>query len=163
VSGSAAWIVAAALDWNWMSVAIIVASAASAVIGLDRAVPQDPEPGDRLLVLWPLGLLGGWLTIASAINILNVLTAKGVITPDNDTVAGLGGVVIVIALGAVLALRMRLAAYSLPIAWGLAAVFVAERAHHPWAVWAALVRAWVLTVITGSIQARDGARPKRTA
>jgi hypothetical protein len=163
VSGSAAWIVAAALDWQWMSVAIIVASATLAVIGLDRAAPQDPEPGDRLFVLWPLGLLGGWLTIASAINILNVLTAKGIITPANTTVAGLGGVIIVIALGAVLALRMRLAAYPLPIAWGLAAVFVAERAHHPWAAWAALVGACVLAVIAGSIQACGGVRPKRIA
>ena len=103
------------------------------------------------------------MTIASAIAILNVLTAKGVIMPDNATVAGLGGVIIVIALGAVLALRMRLAAYPLPIAWGLVAVFVAERAHHPWAAWAALAGGCVLAIIAGSIQAHDGARPKRTA
>jgi hypothetical protein len=162
ISGSAAWIVASALDWKWMSVAIILASAASAIIGLDRAARQETEPGDRLFALWPLGLLGGWLTIASAINVLNVLTAKGVITPDNATVAGLGGVFVVIALGAFLALRTRLPAYPLPIAWGLAAVFVAERAHHQWAAWAGLLGACALVVIASFNQASDGAGSRRT-
>ena len=161
ISGSALWIVAAALDSKWMSAAIILACAASAIMGLDRAARQEPEPGERLFVLWPLGLLGGWLTIASAINILNVLTAKGVITPDNATVAGLGGVMVVIALGGVLALRMRVAAYPLPISWGLVAVFAAERAHHPWGAWLAIIGACALAVIAGFIQANDGARPRR--
>jgi hypothetical protein len=85
--GSAAWIVASALDWKWASVAIILASTASAIVGLERAARQEPEPGDRLFALWPPGLLGGWLTIASALNVLNVLTAKAAIGPDNATAA----------------------------------------------------------------------------
>ena len=64
---------------------------------------------------------------------------------------------------AILALRMRLVAYPLPISWGLMAVFVAERANHPSAAWVALVGACALAVIAGFIQVDDGVKPKRVA
>jgi hypothetical protein len=69
--GSVAWIVASVLDWNWATVVIIVVSAVTP-IELDKAGRKEPEKGDRLFVLWPLGRRLA-LTVASAINVLTVL------------------------------------------------------------------------------------------
>ena len=94
---------------------------------------------------------------------MSLLTAKGAIGPDYAAVAGPVGVIVVTTVGAILALRMRLVAYPLPISWGLVAVFVAESANHPWAAWVALVGACALAVIAGFIQVDDGVRPNRVA
>ena len=159
--GSAAWIVVSALDWKWASVAVILVSAASAVFGVSRSAQKPPQPGDRLFALWPMGLLAGWLTIASAINILNVLTAKGLIAPDGALVAGLAGIVVVALLGAFLTVWTGLTAYAIPIAWGLLAVFVAERAHNFVSGWTALVGAALVAAVAAFVQlGADVASPR---
>lgn len=132
ITGCGLWIWASAADARWLTVAIIVVSAATLVAALVRTAPQRQGGlSEALLVFWPLGLLAGWLTIASAINILTVLTAEGLIAPSGATTWAVAGVLAVVAvcLGALWA--SRLAIYAVPIAWGLAAVFVAERQDQP--------------------------------
>ena len=70
--------IASAANARWASVLIIVVSACVLIVGLSRARAAAPLSRwqDRLLVWWPMGLLAGWLTIASALNILTVLTAE---------------------------------------------------------------------------------------
>lgn len=128
IMGTGLWIWASAFDARWASVGIILVSAASLTVGLLRAAREAPEPDlkARALVFGPLALLAGWLTIASAINVLTVLTAEGLIgaIPRAAALAGIATVVTV----ALLVLRAhRLALYGAPIAWGLVAVWVAER------------------------------------
>ena len=94
-----------------------------------------------MFVLWPLGLLAGWLTIASALNLLTVLTAKGLISPPMALGWANGGIVVVAATALYVTSRTRLPAYPIPIAWGLAAVFVAERQAQPAIGWLALAAA----------------------
>lgn len=128
IAGCGAWILASAFDARWLSVAIIVSSATSLTWGLARAVDSaNPASwGDRLCVLWPLALLAGWLTVASALNILTVMTAEGWLAELPKAAAFAGIVAVLIA--ALFALRAtRLGVFGVPIAWGLVAVWTAER------------------------------------
>lgn len=129
IVGCGLWICASALDLKWTSVAIIVGSAAILTLGLLRAarVGGTASLAERAFVWGPLSLLAGWLTIASAINILTVLTAEGLIAGAPKAAAFTGIVAVLIAALAVLRTK-RLAVYGLPIAWGLVAVWVAEKA-----------------------------------
>ena len=132
IAGCGAWICASALDARTATVAIIVISAAAitgALVGAMRRLPTV-EMRDRLFVLWPLSLLAGWLTIASALNILTVLTAEGMLEGVAKAAAFTGLVAVLIVALAVLRVR-RMAVYGIPIAWGLVAVWVAERAAKP--------------------------------
>jgi hypothetical protein len=133
IAGCGLWIVAAAADMKWATVAIILGSAACAIwpLATNAAMVQAAQGRERMLVVWPLGMLAGWLTIASALNLLTVLTFNGVITPDTAPVWGAAGVLAVIAVGLAVTWKTRLFAYAAPIAWGLVAVFVAERTPKP--------------------------------
>lgn len=156
ILGCGLWIIAAALDLKWGSVGIIVVSAAALTVGLLRHAPEDAVFRERLLVWWPLSLLAGWLTIASAINILTVLTAVGVLDGVERMAAFVG--VGVVTLVAVAVLRAgRVPVYGVPIAWGLAAVWVAEKAGKPDVAAAALAAA-VVVAAYAAWQGRPGRR-----
>lgn len=146
IAGCGAWILASAFNAQWLSVVIIIVSAATLIAGLTRARTQAPLPAfrDRLLIVWPLSLLAGWLTIASAINILTVLTAQGVIGPDL-TWAVLG-IAAVLLIGGAVGWRLASPVYLAPIIWGLAAVYVAEQADKPNAAWLAAGAAVLLAI-----------------
>ena len=57
----------------WLTVAIILVSAAAAIVGLLRAAPEAAGK-DRLFAVLPVALLAGWLTTAAPLNILSALT-----------------------------------------------------------------------------------------
>ncbi|MDO8325068.1 MAG: hypothetical protein Q7T23_19270 [Phenylobacterium sp.] len=144
IAGCGAWILASAFNAQWLSVAIIVVSAATLIWGLMRARAAAPQPPtrDKLLIVWPLSLLAGWLTIASAINILTVLTAQGIISPALSW--AVIGITVVLTVGGLVGWRLRSPVYLAPIAWGLIAVYVAEQADKPVAAWLAAGAALVL-------------------
>jgi hypothetical protein len=155
IAGCGAWICASALDWRWATVAIIVTAAAALTLGLVKSAHPAAAAGmrDRLLILWPLAALAGWLTVASAINILTVLTAEGLIDGDTALVAGLSGIAVVLAVALLVLRATRMPAYGLPIAWGLVAVWVAERADNATAALAALGAA-ILILAYAAVTAR---------
>ncbi|MEO6338607.1 MAG: hypothetical protein ABIO39_01100 [Caulobacteraceae bacterium] len=146
--GCGLWIAAAAADAKWATVAIIFTSAGALLRPLLQrsAYLAVAEGRDRRFVLWPLGLLAGWLTIASALNLLTVLTAEGLIPPLMVLGWANGGIVVVAATALYVTGRTRLPAYPIPIAWGLAAVFVAERQAQPTVGWLALAAAIAVAV-----------------
>lgn len=125
MTGCGLWIAAAALNAQWATVAIIAASALALVLALLRA-PRDPSRAQYFFIVMPLSLLAGWLTIATAVNALTVLTMNGVITPDGGTQAALTGIGVAAAFAAIVALRARNSAYLLPVIWGLAGAYVIE-------------------------------------
>lgn len=147
--GCGLWIVAAALDQRWGSVVLIVASAASAILGLTRAtrIGRVFSWGDRLTAVWPIALLAGWLTIASAVNILTVLTAEGILVPGAQTAAVTG--IAIAALTAIAVLLVdRIEVYAIPVIWGLVGAFVAERGDGAVVAWTALGCAIALALTT---------------
>jgi len=156
--GCGFWIIASAADLDWASVAIILTSAGAMVFGLARArasgLGQTGWP--RRLVLWPLGLLAGWLTAAAALNILTVLTAKGAIPPARAQTAALAGVAGVTAAALIGAVIVRVGAYGLAVGWGLAAVAVAEAGPKPGVALAAAAAAVLVLGVSLVLVLRRG-------
>lgn len=148
--GCGLWIIASAADLDWASVAIILTSAGAANLGLARArtagLGQAGWP--RRLVVWPIGLLAGWLTAAAALNILTVMTAEGLIGPDNARAAALVGVAAVTLAALLSAVAVRVATYGLAVSWGLAAVAVAEFGSKPEVALAAIAAAALVLGLT---------------
>lgn len=132
IVGCGLWIIASSADWKWTSVAVIVVSAATLTAGLLKFAhrPGHVSWKDHLLVWGPLSLLAGWLTIAAALNILTVLTAKGLVA-DAPRAAAVAGIVAVVVVALAVLRASRLALYGVPIAWGLLAVWAAERGDKP--------------------------------
>ena len=151
IAGCGAWILASAFNQQWLSIAIIVTSAGAMVAGLRRARADAPSPAfrDKLLIVWPLSLLAGWLTIASAVNILTVLTAQGIIGPDLPWAAI--GIAAVLLVGGAVGWALRAPLYLAPIIWGLAGVYVAEQADQPTAAWLAAAAALLLALEAAAI------------
>ncbi len=141
IAGCGAWIIASALDARWASIAIILMCAGSALWALLRVRGQANSGIEHALGVWPIALLAGWLLPASALNILTVLTAEGLIVEAARTPMAIGGIAAV-TVAAVLVLRSRASAvYAIPVAWGLIGVFAAERADQPGAAWVAIAGA----------------------
>lgn len=155
--GCGLWIVAAALDQRWISVLVIFASAAAATTGLTRVSRAERAFTwtDRLTAVWPIALLAGWLTIASAVNLLTVLTAEGVIPPEARLVALAAVVVTALVAGAVLLLT-RSGVYAVPVIWGLVGAYVAERGDAEAVAWTALACAAALALTTIWLIRRPG-------
>jgi len=132
MTGCGLWLFASAIDAKAATVAIIAISASALVVAFWRAGGVGQASlRQAIFILWPLGLLAGWLTIATAINLLTVLTAWDVITPGTAPVWAGVGIAAVVLIGLAVTNRTRLLAYPLPIAWGLAAVYVAEQSDKP--------------------------------
>ena len=131
--GCGLWIIASAADLDWATVVIILASTGAVTWGLIAARVRDLGliGLSRYLVVWPLGLLAGWLTVASAVNILTVLTAQGAIDPAHPLAPALAGIGITTLIAAIVAERIKAPTYGLAVAWGLAAVGVAEWGPKP--------------------------------
>ncbi len=134
------WLVAAGANWRWATVALIALAAFSLIVPLASPV-RHIGPRDRLLIVTPLALLAGWLTIATGLNAVTVLTAEGLVYPGAATWWALGGVSASVAVTLVVFLRGRVPAYPVPVIWGLIAVFVAERGDRAAVAWFALAAA----------------------
>lgn len=157
------WIVASAFDWEWATVVLIFASAAVLIAPLlanaDRIRLLSRGDRDRWLTVMPLSLLAGWLTVASPLNLLTILTGNGQLPaalPPIGWALLAGGVVT--ALGLFVCWRTRLFSYPLPIAWGLLGGFVAEQERNPALAFPLLALA-VVTLLGGlwlSLRLRPG-------
>jgi hypothetical protein len=141
-----AWLVAAGADWRWATIALIVLAALALIIPLSR--PLGPiKRRDLFLVVTPLALLAGWLTIASALNIVTVLTAQGYVAGDAALAYAIAALLSAGAVTLFVFLRGGALAYPLPVIWGLVAVFIAERDHRPEAAFLALGLSLVLALV----------------
>jgi hypothetical protein len=125
------WILASAFDQRIATVIIIMLAAVTLARTVLPATTLAFSIRERIVVLWPLQLLAGWLTVASAINLLLVLTGYGVITEGSAPLAAGLGVLVLLGVGVWGVVRFSALAFAVPIAWGLAAVYVAEYAHRP--------------------------------
>jgi hypothetical protein len=140
------WIVAAGANWRWTTVGLITLAAVSLIRPL--AAPVDGiGRREGLLVVTPIALLAGWLTIATALNAITVLTAEGFVRAGAALWWAIGGVTAVVAVTLVVFIRSRVVAYPLPVVWGLIAVFVAERSDSPAVAWYALLAAALTTAV----------------
>ena len=157
IGACADWIFVSSMDWRWLSVVVILIAAGSTLFALWRAAPvaESASASGGRIVLWPLGLLGGWLTAAAALNIVTVMTMDGLTgEPAPMAIAALSAVAAV-ALGMIA--RTRSVPYALAVLWALAAVWVAERGDNPAAAWVAV--GWGVVLILGGLYLARARRP----
>lgn len=154
MAGIGAWIIAAALDAEVATIVLIFGSLAVLLIpllrnaGAIRALPVRER--DRWMVVWPLALLAGWLTVAAPLNLITVATGNGDLpTAAPPTIWALIAIGVVAVVAAAVTQRIRTVAYAIPITWGLLGAFVAEQTRNPLLAYAALVAA--IAVLTGAI------------
>lgn len=159
IAGCGAWILASAYDQKLATMMIIVTSATTLIAALLGTATAPATPNEQRFAVLPLALLAGWLTTASAINILTVFTAWSVIANDRDAVIASSIALAAVALVALIVIqRTKLRAYAAPIAWGLVAVYVAEREHRPLVALAAAALAGMLAAYALWV-ARKSPRP----
>ena len=148
------WIFASAFDWEWATVVLIFGSLFVLLVpllmnaGAIRALPRTDR--DRWMVVWPLAMLAGWLTVASPVNLLTILTGNGSLpeSPSPTVWAMLAvAVVAVVALGVTASLRML--AFALPVSWGLLGAFVAEQERNGPLAYTALAAS--IAVLVGAV------------
>ncbi|UPT64777.1 MAG: hypothetical protein M0D54_09920 [Hyphomonadaceae bacterium JAD_PAG50586_4] len=141
-----AWLVAAGADWRWATVALIALAALALTVPLVSS-SATMRRRDAALVVTPLALLAGWLTIATALNAVTILTAEGFVQDAVATWWAIAALAVAAAVAVFVLLRSDALAYPLPLIWGLIAVFAAERDHRPEAAWFGAACALLLTVI----------------
>ena len=144
--GCGVWIICAGLNLRWLTVAVIVAALVAALLGLFSLSRAGLTLGlkDRLTLLLPISLLAGWLTVASVVNLLTVLTAEQLIGGGQASTLAIAGVATAGLMAIAVLLATRVASYVAPVAWGLVGVWVAEAAGKPTVGVAALIGAGVL-------------------
>ncbi len=130
ISGCGLWILMAALNLTWMTVVVISVSAAALIFAILQAKGSGLLQ-DRLLISLPLNLLAGWLTIASIVNVVTVLTIEQIVTADLAMVTALAAIGGASIIAASVAVTGRSAFYLAPIVWGLYGVRVAESVRQP--------------------------------
>jgi len=152
--GIGLWVVAAAADAEAATAVIIISSALALIlplwIGADRV--RAASGLHRTLGVWPLAALAGWLTVASPVNVVTVLSGNGDL-PGPPLAWTLGAVAAATLLALAVTRRIGTAAYALPIAWGLFGVLIAEWTRNPTLAWTAAAGA-ALCVVGGAALAR---------
>jgi hypothetical protein len=146
MTGCGLWLIAAVYDVKLATMLIIIGSALALCVPLAKGGLAQTRL-DFWLITAPLSMLAGWLTIASAINTLTVLTGWGVIDARSAPFWAAGGVIAAILIGAGITVVSRNWIYPLPIAWGLAAVWVAEQSDRPNVALMAAAGAVLFTIV----------------
>lgn len=152
--GIGTWVIAAGMDGEMATIVLIFGSLIILLLPLLHNADAIRSLGrmerDRWLVVWPLALLAGWLTVASPVNLLTVATGNDALPEAlSPTAWAMLAVVIVTLVALVVTWRLRMMAYALPIAWGLLGVFAAEMERNPSLAYAALAAA--VTVLIGAV------------
>lgn len=149
--GIGMWIIMAATDLKAASVIVIFATILAillpllALSGVIRSTPLMHR--DRMLVIWPLAALAGWLTVASPLNLITTATALDALPSALPPMGwAILAVVAVTVVGLGVSWALRTLAYPLPIAWGLIGAFVAEQQIQPMLAFTSLGAALLLVV-----------------
>lgn len=137
------WVVAAGFDWEAATVVLIFGSLIALLLPLlhnaDAIRALGRTERDRWLVVWPLAMLAGWLTVASPVNLLTVATGNDALPEAlSPTAWAVVAVAAVVLLALFVTWRLRMLGYALPIAWGLLGVFAAEMERNPMLAYVAL-------------------------
>lgn len=149
--GIGLWIIVAAMGLQTASVIVIFASLLTLLSALlihgHSVAAVSPFSVERLLIVWPLAALAGWLTAAAPLNMVSAATATGAIAAGPASTGwALLAAGAAAACGLFGAWRLGTLAYPLPIAWGLIGAFVAEQPRNATLAFSALGFAILLIV-----------------
>ena len=149
--GSTAWLIAAASSAKWLTIPIVLAMLALALVAMLR-LARPPAPLSRatkLVAGWPAALYAGWLSAAAFVNIaaigpkylpaLAVPGPVGLALPLVSAAAALAVAVLIAARGAL--------AYALAVVWALVGIMFANRQGPVYWTAAAAALALLLTLL----------------
>lgn len=161
--GIGSWIIAAALDAEVATIVLIFGSLTVLLIPLlthaRRIRGLSKSDRDRWLVVTPLALLAGWLTIAAPVNLITVATGNGDLpAPLLPTTWAVLAVAVVAVMALLVSWRLRILSYALPISWGLIGVFAAEQSRNGTLAFTALAAA--LIVLVGAVILTFSLKPR---
>ena len=124
-----AWLLAARFDLVLVTLVCMGWLLGSVVTALVRAAKQAKTAQDRYLMVWPIGLFAGWVTVASAANVAAVLAAYGVQWFAGAEVAWTITLLLLASAGAFVVVRKSAGVwtYTAAVVWGLVAVAVANQ------------------------------------
>lgn len=130
-AASTAWTVFAARGPLWATAPLIVTMAACLVWALAVAVrgARQKAWGFKISVLAPIGLYGGWVSVASFVNVTDVLRSYSIVPALADTASLIYPAIAVVAVFAgwmLVAVTRGATAYAAAVAWALAGVAVAN-------------------------------------
>lgn len=140
------WIVAFSYLQLWISLGIILALAIT--LALISRVLQGTEWGRGWLLPLTFGIYGGWLFIATVVNVTVTLVKEewgGFGFPPEAW--GLVMLVLGVLLVALILLRLQNGAYPLPVAWGYLGISLAQGGSQPVLMAVALAGAGVLVLL----------------
>jgi hypothetical protein len=156
---TASWMIVFTQQWFWPALAVMLL-ALGCMLRCALLLSQAPGAGWQRL---PLSLHAGWLSMATFLNIAQVIVAYRLLPTDNMLPWSL--VLLALAAALLLALNQRMRGnlgYAGAALWGLAGVYVKQSAAPlpgaPAMAWAALAVAAVLAVQTALLL-----RSQRTA
>ncbi|MCP2014315.1 hypothetical protein L1280_001452 [Deinococcus sp. HSC-46F16] len=134
---AALWAVAAGLPApgvTWGTAGLMFVMCGSLCLALDRASALAGDRADRLLVVTPLGLYAGYVTLATVANAASSLQASGVTAPLGIGPTSWAMGMLAVAGGAASLMVRRTGAplaYSAAVVWGLTGVVVQNVAVRP--------------------------------
>ena len=155
-----AWMPLFSMGQFWLCLAVIVAATVcmtrcAMILSHDRT----PQEGQWLWAWAPLSLHAGWLTLASFLNLAQVIVAFKLMPTDDMTVWSL--VLLAIAAALLLWMNQRMRGnidYTLAALWGLVAVYVKQSSSGltggETVAWAALVIAVLMAAQTTWLRMR---------
>lgn len=148
-----------------LTLGLIGATTGAAGLAYARLPVGRSTPTEQWLVRVPVGLLFGWLTVASAAGATEELLDPKVtdLDPDRDdlAVATIAGVTAV--AGAVTVGLDRTLAYPAAVAWGLGGIFLAQAGKRPAVANAAAMGLGALAIATTVALLRRRQRARDTA
>lgn len=126
---TAAWMVVFSQQWFWPALAVMLV-ALGCLVRCAIVLSRAPAGGMLTGLAWlPLSLHAGWLSMATFLNIAQVIVAFGLLPTEN--MLPWSAALLAIAAGLLLALNARMhgnLAYVAAAVWGLAGVYVKQSA-----------------------------------
>ncbi|HWB78718.1 MAG TPA: hypothetical protein VG755_27320 [Nannocystaceae bacterium] len=144
----AAWVAVFRYELLGVSVAIIVATSATALAAFLVASAAVQRGGHRFVLTVPFAALLGWLCVATIADVALVLSSYGWqggrLGPQGWTVTMLATAV---AIGCAVGIGFRQFVVPAVVAWAACAIWVADRSTYPTAATAALAAAGIAGLV----------------
>ncbi len=132
---TALWIVAAQLNWNWLTVVLFFCILAALVAALSHIIRLHDSLTltERAIVVFPLAVFLGWTTVATIANVATALDASGF---SNVLLSNQNWTIVMLIVGTLIASFVTFRSrgnigYALTVMWALLGIAVANVVRTP--------------------------------
>lgn len=163
------WIVAAQIDWQWLTVALFFCILASLVAALIQCIRLHDSLTlvENILVVFPLSVFLGWTTVATIANVATALAGSGF---NNIILSNQNWSIVMLSIGGLIGSFVTLKSrgnigYALTVIWALLGVVVANVVRTPSVpvvITASIAATLIALVLVVSLLRELSTRTKRT-